>query len=244
MSGLVILVSGPAEDVEAEIAATFGPFVVLFGEDSADETDDRVAVGEDADHVGSPADFPVQPFLGVVGPDLPPQLLGVGGEGQDVGSGRLEVLGDAGQLFGEGVDDAVELGVHRGGVGLVVDRVEQRFHPAPGGLRADRHQVRRVVGAAALPGGAGQSRTQRRHQAAVGVGGHQADPGQAADGQVAEERQPAGAVLGVLMRRVTSIPRISRCPSAFTPVAVNTCTLTTRPPSRTFIVNASAARNV
>ena len=40
------------------------------------------------------------------------------------------------------------------------------------------------------------------------------------------------------------MPRISRCPSAFTPVAVNTCTLTTRPPSRTFIVNASAARNV
>ena len=51
-------------------------------------------------------------------------------------SGRacLEVLGDGGQLVGEGVDDPVELGVHRGGVGLVVDPVQQRLHPAPGGL--------------------------------------------------------------------------------------------------------------
>ena len=30
----------------------------------------------------------------------------------------------------------------------------------------------------------------------MGVGGDQRDPGQAAGGQVAEERQPAGAVLG------------------------------------------------
>ena len=33
-------------------------------------------------------------------------------------------------------------------------------------------------------------------QAAVGVGGDQRDAGQAAGGQVAEERQPAGAVFG------------------------------------------------
>ena len=33
-------------------------------------------------------------------------------------------------------------------------------------------------------------------QAAVGVGGDQRDAGQAAGGQVAEERQPSGAVLG------------------------------------------------
>jgi len=37
------------EDVEAEVAPAFGPFVVLLGEDGADETDDRAAVGEDAD---------------------------------------------------------------------------------------------------------------------------------------------------------------------------------------------------
>ena len=34
---------------------------------------------------------------------------------------RVEVLGDRGQLLGDGVEDPVELGVHRVGVGLVVD---------------------------------------------------------------------------------------------------------------------------
>src|SRR5699024_5009036 len=42
----------------------------------------------------------------------------------------------------------------------------------------------------------------------------------------------------------TLSPRTSRCPSALTPVAMSTAALTTRPPSRTFIVNASAATNV
>ena len=43
---VVDLESGPAEDVEAEVAAAFGPFVVLFGEDGADEADQRIAVGK------------------------------------------------------------------------------------------------------------------------------------------------------------------------------------------------------
>jgi hypothetical protein len=36
----------------------------------------------------------------------------------------LEVLGHSGQLLGQRVDDPVELGVDRFGVGLVVDRVQ------------------------------------------------------------------------------------------------------------------------
>ena len=52
------------------------------------------------------------------------------------------------------------------------------------------------MGAAALPARAGQGRADRRDQAAVRVGGDQPDAGQAAGDQVAEERQPAGAVLG------------------------------------------------
>jgi hypothetical protein len=55
--------AGAGEDVEAEVAAAFGPFVVLFGQDGADEADEGVAVGEDADDVGSPAYFPVEAFL-------------------------------------------------------------------------------------------------------------------------------------------------------------------------------------
>ena len=47
----------------------------LFGEHGADESDQGGSVGEDADHVGAAADLAVEPFLGVVGPDLAPQFL-------------------------------------------------------------------------------------------------------------------------------------------------------------------------
>jgi hypothetical protein len=39
---------------------------------------DGVTVGEDADNVGAAADLLVEPFLGVVGPDLLPDLAGEG----------------------------------------------------------------------------------------------------------------------------------------------------------------------
>ena len=73
---------------------------MLFGQDGADEADQRVAVGEDADDVGAPADF-VEPLLRVVRPDLAPDLLGERGERQQVGAGGLEVLGGLRQLVGQ-----------------------------------------------------------------------------------------------------------------------------------------------
>lgn len=76
--------AGAGEDVEAEVAAAFDPLVVLLGEYGADEADDRAAVGEDPDHVGAAADLLVQLLLGVVRPDLPPDLLREGGERQQV----------------------------------------------------------------------------------------------------------------------------------------------------------------
>src|SRR3954449_10437656 len=73
--------------------AAFSPFVALLGEHGADQADQRVAVGKDADHVGAPADLAVEPLAGVVGPDLPPDLFGKGGEGEHVGASGLHVLG-------------------------------------------------------------------------------------------------------------------------------------------------------
>jgi hypothetical protein len=99
------------------------------------------------------------------------------------------VLGHLRQLVGQGVQHAVELGVHGGGVGLVVDRVQQRPHPWPAALRAGGHQVRGVVGAAALPGRAGQGGTDRLDQPAVRVGGHELNSGEAAGGQVPEPEE-------------------------------------------------------
>jgi hypothetical protein len=101
--------AGAGEDVEAEVAASFGPFVVLLGQDSADEPDQRVAAREDPDDVGAAADLPVQPLLGVVAPDLPPELFGEAGERQDVGPGGVEVRADPGEFFGDGADEPVVL---------------------------------------------------------------------------------------------------------------------------------------
>ena len=73
---------------------------MLFGQHGADEADQGVAVGEDADDVGAAPDLFVESFLGVVRPDLAPDLFGKRGERQQVGAGGVEVLGDLGQLVG------------------------------------------------------------------------------------------------------------------------------------------------
>jgi hypothetical protein len=52
--------AGTVEDVEAEVASSFGPFIVLFGKHGADEADQRFPVGEDTDDVGAATDFAVQ----------------------------------------------------------------------------------------------------------------------------------------------------------------------------------------
>ena len=53
------------EDIEAEVAARLDPFVVLFGQDGADEADKRVTVGEDTNDISAAPDFLVEPFLGI-----------------------------------------------------------------------------------------------------------------------------------------------------------------------------------
>ncbi len=97
-----------------------------------------------------------------------------------------------------------------------------------------------VVGSAALPGRCGQGGADRGHQAGVGVAGDQRDPGQAAGDQVAEERQPAGPVLGGgdLDAQDLSVAL------GVDAVAIKVCTPTTRPASRTLSTRASAARKV
>jgi hypothetical protein len=58
---------------------------VLFGQDCADQADDAGAVGEDPDDVGPTPNLSIEAFVGVVGPDLSPDLLGEAGERQNVG---------------------------------------------------------------------------------------------------------------------------------------------------------------
>lgn len=78
--------------------------------------------------------FPVEAFLRVVGPDLSPEAFGEGREGEDVLACGFEVVRDPGKFPGQGVQHPVELSLHAGRVWLVVDRVQQGFHPGSGGL--------------------------------------------------------------------------------------------------------------
>ena len=50
--------------------ALHSPLVVLFEQDGADESDDGVLVGEDADDLGSAFDLAVEPLEGVGGVEL------------------------------------------------------------------------------------------------------------------------------------------------------------------------------
>ena len=68
---------------------------------------------------------------------------------------------------------------------------------------------------AALPRGARQHRADRVHQPGVVVAGHQVDPGEAAGDQAAQEREPAGAVLGAGDVQAED----SRWPPTLTPMA-------------------------
>jgi hypothetical protein len=56
--------AGAGQDVLAEVAAPLGPFVVLLGEDGAEEADQGIAAGEDPDDVGAAADLAVEALLG------------------------------------------------------------------------------------------------------------------------------------------------------------------------------------
>jgi hypothetical protein len=54
------------EDFQSHVAAGFDPFVVLLGQHRADQADDSVPAGEDANHVGAAPDHLVQPLLRVL----------------------------------------------------------------------------------------------------------------------------------------------------------------------------------
>jgi hypothetical protein len=57
-----------ADGVDADVAPRDLPFVVLLGEDGADQPGDRGPVGKDAHDVGAAAQFAVEPFLVGIGP--------------------------------------------------------------------------------------------------------------------------------------------------------------------------------
>jgi len=94
------------------------------------------------------------------------------------------------------------------------------------------------MGSAALPGGVGEHRGDRRFDPAVRVGDDEFDASEAPGDQRAEELGPAGGVFGGDDVEPGDLP----APSALATVAITAVTLTTRPPSRTFSVRPSIHR--
>lgn len=77
-----------------------------------------MAVGEDSHGVGASADFAVEAFIGVIGPDLGPHPGGEGREREDVCPGLIEVITHSGELVVDVVQEPVVLSVDRCGVRL------------------------------------------------------------------------------------------------------------------------------
>ena len=77
------LEAASGEEIEAEVASAFGPFISLLCKDCADKANDRIAVGEDPHRIGTTPDLTVEAFVGVVGPDLGPHRDWKSSEGKD-----------------------------------------------------------------------------------------------------------------------------------------------------------------
>lgn len=110
----------------------FGSFVLLFGEDCSDGVDDGLVVGGDPHRVCVLVDFSVEALVGVVGPDLGPDPVGEGREGEGVCSSLVEVFKDGGEFVLDVVQEPVVLGVDRGVVlGWSYTEVRHRFGGGP-----------------------------------------------------------------------------------------------------------------
>ena len=213
------------EDFQSHIAAGLGPFVVLLGQHRADQADDSVAARED-----DTTSVRLRTSLLRRSCGLLDQTWRQTSRGKAVNakmSSRVIEMRCRGRELGlQRGDDLGVLSADRGRVGLLEDGPDQGRYPRLRRFRHPGEQVAMVVRTTALPGGSGQHGGDRVHQPGVVVAGHHRDAGQAAGDQAAQERQPPAPSSA----EVTSMPRISRHPSALTPVAIRQCTLTVRPP--------------
>jgi hypothetical protein len=119
----------------------------------------------------------------------------------------------------------------------IEDRPDQRGEQAVLVLAGMPEAVPEEVDSAALPAAA-QDLRDRGLQPGVRVGDGQLDADQAARDEAAQELGQNASVSA----SPTSIERISRRPVSWTPWAMTSALLTTRPPSRTFSTFASRNR--
>ena len=83
--------------VEGNMATSFGPFVMLLGQDLSCQAICRRTVGEDSHRVGTTASFLVKPLPLVVGPQLLPVCRGEAGESRDAGAASSSSIAARGE---------------------------------------------------------------------------------------------------------------------------------------------------
>jgi hypothetical protein len=143
---------------------------VLFDEDCSHETEHRDVIGDDADDIRAPFDLGVHALAEECRPELRPVRDRESTEGDEIGLGQFELLGDLGELGSQGAGDLGELTVDVLGVGLDADRLDRGGDHLGPRLRDPGQGVARQVLPTALPRSAEEDLLDRLFQAEVLVG--------------------------------------------------------------------------
>jgi hypothetical protein len=206
------------------------PLVVLLGEHRADQADDRLAVGEDPDDVGAPADLLVQPLLGLLDqtcrqcPWGRRCRRGCRGRRRRAAPRRRGSARRAGRRPGQ-------LAQASSAALLGEDGAHQRADQRLGVAGHLGEQVAHEVGAAALPRAPSSTAAMASFSPPWASEVTSFHAGQPAGDQAAQERRPRRAVLGVPSCRC----RGSRGALGVDAGGDQHEVFTMRPPSRTFM---------
>lgn len=161
----------------------------MFEQDRADQADDGVLGGKDADHLGAPLDLAVEALDRVGGKQLGAMRRREAHIGQHVGLGVVWERRELRQFWAQLIGDATPLRPR--GLGIVLRKPggDERGDDAASALAGVRKDVTHEVDAAALPGG-DEDLAGRGLEAFMGVGNNQLDAAPAAAGELAQERGP------------------------------------------------------
>lgn len=88
------MMANAGQSFRGHVSPEDGPLMVLLTEDGADQADDDLFVGEDADHVGASLDQLVDVYERFGGVDFAPVILREGHEREDVGFSFFHQFGE------------------------------------------------------------------------------------------------------------------------------------------------------
>ncbi len=184
-----LIVADGLESFELHVAALQLPFVVLFEQQRASEAHDRGIVGKDADDVGPPFDFGIEPFEGIRRGDLLAVRFGEVHERENIVFCVIEILFELGKFLTELCSDSPPLLMRAFRRFLREYRVDHRDDHLALTLAGVGERVAHEVHAAALPRGCDYFRN-RRFESQMRIGNDQLHAAQAATREAAEKLRP------------------------------------------------------